>query len=72
MTAATAPVLYCSQIRELFGLAEVCCDSCHEDHDQGYSDLMELEDREGKVIAYVCCGVERALPKDWLATWEAK
>lgn len=38
-----------------------CCDSCHEDCDAGYGELMELEFAGGKGL--VCCAIIRYLDK---------
>jgi hypothetical protein len=41
-----------------------CCTSCHEDHDEGYCDMIDRESPDGSITAYVCCEVSRRI-KDW-------
>ncbi len=46
--------LYCSSFEKLDGFPG-CCNSCHEDYNEGYADLLDL-DVDGVPI-YVCCTV---------------
>lgn len=62
---------YESELRELLSIPTgVCCDSCHDDYDQGYG-MMELE-WNGETYE-CCCGVYRAAKVilDMLADEEA-
>lgn len=42
----------CEDIQDRLGFNINCCDSCHEENDEGYSDLMEYEFDDGY---YNCC-----------------
>lgn len=46
------------------GFAKSCCSSCHDDSDEGYSELCELYDPSGKLIGWVCCSVASAISID--------
>ena len=67
----------CSDIRRA-GLVFNCCSSCHDDDDNGYSDLSmsQPEDRPGRkstfweprMCAYHCCRVDSdLLTRDFFA-----
>lgn len=61
MSGADPGPLYCAEAFEALGLGEPwCCDSCHEDFDLGYSDLMEVALQDGRE-AFVCCKAEERI-----------
>lgn len=41
-------------------LPVICCDSCHEDSEYGYEELIWVDDD----TARVCCGIFRLLPEE--------
>lgn len=43
----------CEEMAKHFGLEQSCCDSCHNDVDEGYSSLIEIEIEKG--YFHVCC-----------------
>lgn len=61
----------CSAVRERITAPEQvpCCDSCHDDFEQGFADLIEIEPgdrgahilRAGETAALICCSVLRAI-----------
>lgn len=53
--------LGCGEARTAFSLPGECCDSCHDDFDQGYEQPIECEDADGRIWARVCCAVVRDL-----------
>lgn len=48
--------LSCSAIRELSGVTESCCMSCHYDDEDGYVDLADFDLPDGQ-LAFVCCAL---------------
>ena len=53
-------MIYCQEAIKLHNLSNTsCCDSCHDEWDEGYGDPIELY--IGDKTYYVCCGVMRAL-----------
>jgi hypothetical protein len=58
--------LYCGELADAFGepyakgyLPSACCDSCHDDFDGGYTDLLNVEYGGGKFE--VCCRMAEKL-----------
>ena len=41
-------------------LPTCCCESCHEDADLGYEDLVWYDDD-----TQVCCAILRMMPEEW-------
>lgn len=57
--------LYCSD----FGDTQFCCSSCHEDADEGYFELIDIELADN-YLAFVCCAVANRAGVDGLTTQE--
>lgn len=47
----------CNELRKRYNLNVECCDSCHEEYDEGY-DWIEVNTTEGWY--FVCCTVLNA------------
>ena len=43
-------VMYCDDVDR-----GECCDSCHDDYEAGYADLLEFYDHKGELMAELCC-----------------
>lgn len=50
------------KVRRMIKFYGSCCLSCHEDDDEGYSDLIEI-DFPRERVARVCCAVSVAYDK---------
>lgn len=49
-------ICFCEEFRKKFDISKNCCNSCHQDFDEGYSDLCEIE--IDHVIYQVCCSID--------------
>lgn len=54
----------CDAARERFHIGDSvrCCDSCHDDIDNGYDDGVEIEVEDG--FFQTCCAILRAIGED--------
>lgn len=55
-------VLYCSDLSKMPAFPG-CCDSCHDDADAGYGELIERYDDNDQLTHIVCCKVAQWLDK---------
>lgn len=46
---------YCYAYKEKLKIDKRCCDSCHEDHEEGLCDLIEKHFKNGFYL--VCCRI---------------
>jgi len=51
----------CRDVAKLTGIDFSCCNSCHDDEDEGYVDMIEREYRG--VEYHICCAASIALDK---------
>ena len=49
----------CDTLSKKYGLKEGCCDSCHDEYELGYHDLLEVCDNGEDYL--VCCRVYNEL-----------
>ena len=56
-------IRYCSDVKDAVDdeVWEGCCNSCHEDEDEGYDTMMDME--HGGHEYHICCGASRSLER---------
>jgi hypothetical protein len=45
----------CEEFSKEFNIEFSCCISCHYDSDNSFSDLIEITDDHGNIVAIICC-----------------
>jgi hypothetical protein len=46
----------CEEIKKLINQPNLqCCSSCHEDYREGYSELIDIYDKNNNYIGMACC-----------------
>ena len=55
----------CSEVEKRIGRETApCCGSCHRDHEEGYSELGDIESDSGGAYYVVCCVVRGDVSED--------
>ena len=48
-----------ASIRRLIKYKGPCCMSCHDEEEEGFSDMHEVELSKGRIV-YLCCNIKNA------------